>query len=178
MSEAGKGGKADGRKAAGGKARDEKASGKNAQSEKAKSGTTRSDEAQAFDPKPLLRRIPHKPGVYQFMDADGTVLYVGKAKDLRSRVSSYFQPSSDLLNTRGPEIARMAARVEDIDFLECETEVDAILKEARLIKDIQPPHNAQLNDSLAQDFATPLPEIATSTLSSRVPNRSARLPCK
>lgn len=79
-------------------------------------------------------------------DAEGRVLYVGKAKDLRSRVNSYFQPGADLLNSRGPDICRMVEKVADIDILECESEVDALIKESRLIKDIQPPHNAMLKD--------------------------------
>jgi len=90
--------------------------------------------------------FPKTPGVYLMKDSEGRVLYVGKAKDLRSRVMSYFQPSADLLNTRGPDICRMVDRVVDIEVLECESEVDALLKEARLIKDIQPPHNAMLKD--------------------------------
>lgn len=94
----------------------------------------------------LIARFPKKPGVYLMKDTKGRVLYVGKAKDLRARVSSYFQDSADLLVTRSPEIARMAAKVVDIDFLECDTEVDALLQENRLIKDIQPPHNERLKD--------------------------------
>ncbi len=90
--------------------------------------------------------FPKTPGVYLMKDAEGRVLYIGKAKDLRARVGSYFQPSADLLNTRGPDICRMVEKVLDIDFLECDSEVDALLKEARLIKDIQPPHNVQLRD--------------------------------
>jgi len=93
-----------------------------------------------------VARFPKTPGVYLMKDAGGVVLYVGKAKDLRSRVSSYFQPSADLLSSRGPEIARMVTLVDDVDFLDCETEVDALLQEARLIKDIQPHFNAQLKD--------------------------------
>lgn len=93
-----------------------------------------------------IAHFPRTSGVYLMKDARGRVLYVGKAKDLRSRVSSYFQESADLLATRGPDIARMAAQVEDIDFLECETEVDALLAEARLIKDIRPPHNVLMRD--------------------------------
>lgn len=109
-------------------------------------------EASANDPSHIERlrekisAFPKTPGVYLMKDARGLVLYVGKAKDLRARVSSYFQESADLLATRGPDIARMIAKVDDIDFLECETEVDALLTEARLIKDIQPPHNAMLKD--------------------------------
>jgi excinuclease ABC subunit C len=93
-----------------------------------------------------IAELPKTPGVYLMKDADGRVLYIGKAKDLRARVSSYFQPGADLLSTRGPDICRMVDKVTEIDHLECETEVDAWLKEARLIKDIQPPHNVQLKD--------------------------------
>ncbi len=93
-----------------------------------------------------ISRFPKTPGVYLMKDSKGRVLYIGKAKDLRSRVASYFQNSADLLNTRGPDIARMIVKVVDIDFLECDTEVDALLQEARLIKDIQPPHNAMQKD--------------------------------
>ena len=55
--------------------------------------------------------FPKSPGVYLMKDAKGVVLYVGKAKDLRSRVGSYFQPSADLLASRGPEIARMVCKL-------------------------------------------------------------------
>lgn len=106
----------------------------------------------------LIAEFPKTPGVYLMKDAEGRVLYVGKAKDLRSRVTSYFQPSADLLNTRGPDICRMVAKVRHIDFIECESEVDALLKEARLIKDVQPPHNAMLKD----DKTFPYIEITTS----------------
>lgn len=102
--------------------------------------------AGAPDLREKIRHLPKTPGVYLFKDARGRVLYVGKAKDLRSRVSSYFQDSADLLRTRGPDIARMAAAVVDFEFLDCETEVDALLLENRLIKDIQPPHNERLRD--------------------------------
>ncbi len=104
-----------------------------------------------------IRRFPKSPGVYLMKDARGRVLYVGKAKDLRARVSSYFQESADLLGTRGPEIARMASEVTDVDFLDMDTEVDALLQENRLIKDIQPPYNERLRD----DKSFPYLEITT-----------------
>ncbi|HNO79329.1 MAG TPA: excinuclease ABC subunit UvrC [Phycisphaerae bacterium] len=116
-----------------------------------------SDEKRITALRELIARFPNTPGVYLMKDVEGKVLYIGKAKDLRSRVMSYFQASADLLTTRGPDIANMASRVVDIDFLDCETEVDALLKEARLIKDIQPPHNAQLKD----DKTFPYLEITT-----------------
>lgn len=104
-----------------------------------------------------IAHFPKTPGVYLMKDAEGRVLYVGKARDLRARVSSYFQNSADLLSSRGPEIAHMAALVNDIDFLECETEVDALLRENRLIKDTQPPYNERLRD----DKSFPYLEITT-----------------
>jgi len=105
-----------------------------------------------------IRQLPKTPGVYLFKDAQGVVLYIGKAKDLRSRVGSYFQNSADLIRTRGPEIAHMIGLVTDVDFLDCETEVDALLKENRLIKDIQPQYNERLRD----DKSFPYIEITTS----------------
>ena len=86
------------------------------------------------------------------------VLYIGKAKNLRPRVASYFQPSADLAATRGPEINRMIRRlVCDVDILECDSEVDALLRENRLIKDIQPRFNEQLKD----DKSFPYLQITT-----------------
>jgi len=110
------------------------------------------------DIRARIAEFPKTPGVYLMKDAQGRVLYVGKAKDLRARAGSYFQPSADLLNTRGPDICRMVEKVVDVDFIECDSEVDALLKEARLIKDIQPPHNVQLRD----DKTFPYLEITTS----------------
>jgi len=97
--------------------------------------------------KEKAEQLPATPGVYLFKDGKGVVLYVGKAKSLRPRVLSYLQPSADLLASRGPEIERMIADLAaDIDWLECDSEVDALLQENRLIKDIQPRFNAQLKD--------------------------------
>ncbi|MHC4294043.1 MAG: excinuclease ABC subunit UvrC [Planctomycetota bacterium] len=92
-------------------------------------------------------KLPATSGVYLFKDRTGVVLYVGKAKNLRSRVSSYFQPASNLPASRGPDIQRMIEKlVADIDCLECESEVDALLRENRLIKDIQPRFNERMKD--------------------------------
>jgi excinuclease ABC subunit C len=115
------------------------------------------DSARVIALREKFAQFPKAPGVYLMKDAKGRVLYVGKAKDLRARVSSYFQDSADLLRTRGPDIARMIAHVADVDFLECDSEVDALLQESRLIKDIQPPHNAMLKD----DKTFPYLEITT-----------------
>jgi len=85
------------------------------------------------------------------------VLYIGKAKNLRARVMGYFQPGADLASSRGPKIVEMINKVRDVDYLEASSEVDAILKEARLIKDIRPPYNTELVD----DKSFPYLEIRT-----------------
>jgi excinuclease ABC subunit C len=101
----------------------------------------------------LIAELPTGPGVYLFKDSADVVLYVGKAKSLRSRVASYFQPSADLLSTRGPEIRHMISDlVTDISILECDSEVDALLRENRLIKDIQPRFNDRLKDGKSFPF--------------------------
>jgi excinuclease ABC subunit C len=93
-----------------------------------------------------IKGLPTGPGLYFMKDADDVVLYIGKAKSLRSRVASYFQPSSNLEASRGPHIAEMVGKVHTVDYLENESEVDAMLKEARLIKDIRPLYNMDLMD--------------------------------
>lgn len=94
-----------------------------------------------------ISTLPATPGVYLFKDAAEVVLYIGKAKSLRPRVASYFQPAADLVATRGPEIDKMIRQlVVDVDTLECDSEVDALLHESRLIKDIQPRFNERQKD--------------------------------
>jgi excinuclease ABC subunit C len=104
-----------------------------------------------------IRAFPTGPGLY-FMKGPGEkVLYIGKAKSLRSRVASYFQPGGEAATARGPKIEEMLAKVESVDFLETASEVDALLQEARLIKDIRPPYNTDLVD----DKTFPYLEITT-----------------
>lgn len=105
-----------------------------------------------------VKDLPAGPGLY-FMKAGGDkVLYVGRAKHLRSRVASYFQPGSDIATARGPKIVEMISKVTTIDYLETKTDVDAMLQEARLIKDIHPPYNTDMAD----DKTFPYLEIVTS----------------
>ncbi|MBU1517514.1 MAG: excinuclease ABC subunit UvrC [Planctomycetes bacterium] len=104
-----------------------------------------------------MKEFPVAPGLYFMKDSKGTVLYIGKAKNLRSRVASYFQPSADIESSRGPRIAEMLAKVDTVDFIETKNEVDAVLQEARLIKDVRPPYNADLTD----DKTFPYLEITT-----------------
>jgi len=119
------------------------------------------NEREQNEPRAIIERIrgfPTGPGLYFMKGPADKVLYVGKAKNLRSRVMSYFQPSADLLSSRGPKIVEMVNKVEGIDFIETANEVDAVLQEARLIKDIHPPYNTDLVD----DKTFPYLEIVTS----------------
>lgn len=89
-----------------------------------------------------VKSFPQSPGVYLMKDAAGVVIYVGKAKNLRSRASSYFLKAA----ATDQRTASWIAEIVDIDFVECESEVDALLMESRLIKDIQPKNNKDLKD--------------------------------
>jgi excinuclease ABC subunit C len=104
-----------------------------------------------------IKDFPAGPGLYFMKGTGDKVLYIGKAKSLRSRVASYFQPGSELLSTRGPMIAEMISKVEAVDFIETNNEVDALLQEARLIKDVRPPYNTDMVD----DKTFPYLEITT-----------------
>ncbi len=102
-------------------------------------------------PEPLravLRRLPTGPGVYLMKNADGRVLYVGKADALRSRVRSYF-------GQRGPEdarIARMTDEVADVDYIVTDTVSEAYLLESNLIKEHRPRFNIRLRDDKSYPF--------------------------
>jgi len=86
--------------------------------------------------------LAETPGVYFMKDARGRVLYIGKARSLRDRVSTYFHPNPDI----EPRLQSMISQVRDFDILQTATEVDALLAEARLIKDAQPKYNVKLKD--------------------------------
>jgi len=119
---------------------------------------TVSKEKDKFDAiRQRIKTFPTGPGLYFMKGKADKVLYIGKAKNLRSRAASYFQPGGEAAGARGPKIAEMLGKVETVDFLETETEVDAVLKEARLIKDIRPPYNSDLTD----DKTFPYLEITT-----------------
>src|SRR5436190_8908809 len=89
----------------------------------------------------VLEALPETPGVYFMKDGKGRTLYIGKAKNLRNRVSTYFHESYG-----DPRIRTMVSKVEDIEVLQAPSEVDALLMEARLIKDVQPRYNDRLKD--------------------------------
>lgn len=89
-----------------------------------------------------VREFPQTPGVYLMKDSAGRVIYIGKAKNLRSRAGSYFLKAA----AEERRTADLVREVCDIDYIECESEVDALLAESRLIKDIQPRFNQDLKD--------------------------------
>lgn len=88
-----------------------------------------------------LATLPKSPGVYQFYDKDGKILYVGKAIDLKKRVSSYFSKTHDIARTR-----LLVKRIVNIKHIVVETETDALLLENNLIKEYQPRYNVLLKD--------------------------------
>src|SRR5688572_23493416 len=88
------------------------------------------------------RTLPKCPGVYLMKDDKGRVIYVGKSASLRERVGSYFQPSTKLEHKK----AGLLEHVVDFEVIQTDSEVEALLAENRLIKDIQPRYNASLRD--------------------------------
>ncbi|MCB9335306.1 MAG: GIY-YIG nuclease family protein [Flavobacteriales bacterium] len=91
--------------------------------------------------KSIISSIPHKPGVYQYFNTDGTILYVGKAKDLKKRVSSYFTKSHENGKT-----AILVRQIADIKTIVVGSEIEALLLENNLIKKYQPKYNIMLKD--------------------------------
>lgn len=89
-----------------------------------------------------VRDFPQSSGVYLMKDSAGRVIYVGKAKNLRARAGSYFHKGAE----EEWRTADWIHEICDIDYIECESEVDALLMESRLCKDIQPKHNKELKD--------------------------------
>lgn len=89
-----------------------------------------------------LLAIPEKPGVYQYFDKGGTIIYVGKAKNLKKRVNSYFNKTADNGKTR-----MLVSKICDIKYIVVDSELDALLLENNLIKELQPKYNIQLKDN-------------------------------
>jgi len=97
---------------------------------------------ERLPPAEKVKTFPPQPGVYLMKDAQARVIYVGKAKNLRNRAGSYFHKQASF----DQRIAGLLPEIADIDFVAVESEVDALLLEARLIKDIQPRYNIDLKD--------------------------------
>ena len=89
-----------------------------------------------------VENLPHSPGVYRYLDGGGTIIYVGKAKDLRRRVAQYFRPPEQL----DRKTQALVEHIADLQYTVVETEEDALLLENNLIKQLQPHYNILLKD--------------------------------
>ena len=103
--------------------------------------TKEENEARLAKLKSIVTAMPEKPGSYQYYDAEGTIIYVGKAKNLKSRVSSYFHAEVDRFKTKV-----LVSKIWDISYTVVNTEEDALLLENSLIKKYNPRYNVLLKD--------------------------------
>ncbi len=113
--------------------------------------------------KEKVRHLPGSPGVYLMKDRLGSVIYVGKAKNLKKRVSSYFQPSRSF--TSQPKIRALVEMIRDFEFLEVKSEPEALLLEGQLIKKWKPRYNTDFTDDkrfllVRVDMTRELPRFA------------------
>lgn len=95
-----------------------------------------------------LKNLPDSPGIYQFFDIEGKLLYVGKAKSLKNRVKSYFRfsPSLGAAPNLGPRIYKMVSEAANMEYIVLNTESDALILENSLIKQLKPKYNILLRD--------------------------------
>jgi excinuclease ABC subunit C len=101
-----------------------------------------------FDPKEYLKKLPDSPGVYRFFDDNNEIIYVGKAKNLKNRVSSYFNKS----NQHDRKTEKLVSQIRHVEFTLVNTEFDALLLENNLIKQHLPKYNILLKDGKTYPF--------------------------
>ncbi|WP_052090471.1 GIY-YIG nuclease family protein [Desulfosporosinus sp. HMP52] len=93
--------------------------------------------------KEKLKQLPQSPGVYMMCDSLGNIIYVGKAKNLKSRISQYFYDQKD----RDPKVADMIKHIHTFHYQTTDTELDAFIEECRLIKELKPRYNSQMKNT-------------------------------
>ena len=102
--------------------------------------TEKSNEASARTPLDIkLSNLPGNPGIYQFKDKAGKVIYVGKAKNLRNRVRSYF-----MSKPVGPRLTKMISLIRDVEIINTDSEVESLILEMNMIKQLKPRYNVNL----------------------------------
>jgi excinuclease ABC subunit C len=134
-------------------------------------GKAMSGDLPQFDAKTFVERLPNKPGVYRMLDAQGEILYVGKARNLKNRVGSYFQPS----NVQ-PKVQALVAKTANMEVTITNSETEALLLEFNLIKKHRPRFNVVLRDDksfpyLHLESAHEFPRLAFYRGSRREPGR-------
>lgn len=121
----------------------------------------------SFDSKTELLKIPSEPGVYRYFDEKGEIIYVGKAKNLRNRVSSYFAKS----NQHTTKTRRLVSQIRRIEFTIVASEWDALILENQLIKNFQPRYNILLRDDKTYPFICITKERFPRVISTRSPEK-------
>jgi len=111
--------------------------------------------------KEKVRNLPHTPGVYLMKDRFGNVIYVGKAKDLKKRVSTYFQPSRKKMVAQ-PKVRSMLPLIADLETIDVKSETEALLLEGKLLKEYKPRYNTEFVDDkrflmVKVDVQNPIP---------------------
>lgn len=101
----------------------------------------------AFDSAAFLEQVPHRSGVYRMFNSENVIIYIGKARDLKKRLSSYFRKDADSLKTR-----RLVASIDHIEYTVTFSETEALILECNLIKEYQPRYNILLRDDKSYPY--------------------------
>ncbi|NLP45763.1 MAG: GIY-YIG nuclease family protein, partial [Epulopiscium sp.] len=101
-----------------------------------------------FDIKEELKKLPDKPGVYLMKDDSDTIIYVGKAVNLKNRVRQYFQSSRN----HSPKVKKMVPKIKEFEYIVTDSELEALILESNLIKKHRPKYNVLLKDDKSYPY--------------------------